>query len=80
MVLATEKMVATHFAIVSTDALAADVLASELMGLNPLQVGYLNFLGAGNIKDKIEVIGQNPGKFQFHFKRPPTYLEQIQWV
>lgn len=71
--------VESRFAIVSMNALAADTLATKLMGFNPLQIGYLNYLGAGNIKDKIEVKGEEPTKFQCHFRPPRTYLEQIQW-
>lgn len=69
----------THFAVVSSNALAADVLTSELMGFNPIEIGYLNLLGSVEIKDKIQVIGENPKDFTFHFKHPPTYLDQIQW-
>jgi len=73
-------MVETHFAVASLNALAADVLTTRLMGFNPIQIGYLNLLGAETIQEKIAVIGQDPRKFQFHFKPPKTYLEQINWT
>lgn len=74
------RMLATHFAAASLNALAADVLVTKLMGFNPLQIGYLNLLGAEKIQEKIKVVGQDAGKFQFHFKHHPTYLEQINWT
>lgn len=69
----------THFAVASTNSLAADVFTTERMGFNPVQIGYLNFLGAIEIRDKIQIIGCNQSNFNFHFKHPETYLEQIQW-
>ena len=74
------KMVDTHFAVASLNALAADVLTTRLMGFNPLQIGYLNLLGAQEIQKKIKVIGQDPNRFQFKFKPHRTYLEQINWI
>lgn len=70
----------THFAVASLNALAADVLTTELMGFNPLQVGYLNLLGAQKLQGQIKVIGQDPTPFHFHFKPHQTYLEQINWA
>jgi len=72
--------VETHFAVASTNALAADTLVSELMGFNPLQIGYLNMLGAESTKVQTEIIGQDRASFQFHFKPHKTYLEQISWM
>lgn len=69
----------THFAVASSNCLAADVFTTERMGFNPIEIGYLNFLGAMNVKDQIQVNGANPKDFNFHFKHPDTYLEQIQW-
>lgn len=70
----------THFAVASLNALAADVLTTELMGFNPLQIGYLNLLGAQKLQGKIKVIGRDPAPFHFHFKPHQTYLEQINWA
>ncbi len=41
------KMVPTHFAIASSDPLAADWLACQLMGISVDDVGYLSLLEAG---------------------------------
>ncbi len=72
--------VESRFVLSSTNALAADVLATEMMGFNPLQVGYLNLLGAEQIRPKIEVVGREVEAFRFHFKPHQTYLEQINWL
>lgn len=69
----------THFAVVSNNPLAADCFVTELMGFNPLQIGYLNLLGAQNVLSNIEVLGKDPISFKFHFKPHHSYLEQIQW-
>lgn len=71
--------VETHYSICSNNPLAADCLAAKLMGFNPLQVGYLNLLGAEKIIDQIEVLGKEPAGFIRKFKPHPTYLKQIQW-
>ncbi len=74
------QMLETHFAVASLNALAADVLTTELIGFNPLQIGYLNLLGAQKIQENIKVIGQDPSRFHFKFKPHRTYLEQINWA
>ncbi|MCL5407270.1 MAG: DUF362 domain-containing protein [Patescibacteria group bacterium] len=73
------EIIETHFAASSTNCLAADVLATQIMGFNPVQIGYLNYLGAADIINLIQTVGYNPNNFNFHLKPPPTYLEQIQW-
>lgn len=69
----------TKFAVASSNCLAADVLTTKIMGFNPIQVGYLNYLGAGEIQKLIQTVGQDAKYFNFHFKHPKTYLDQIQW-
>ena len=69
----------THFAVASMNCLAADVFVTEKMGFNPIQVGYLNYLGALKIQKSIQSVGGDHKNFNFHFKHPDTYLEQIQW-
>lgn len=69
----------TRFAVASVNSLAADVFTTQRMGFNPIQVGYLNYLGAADIINLIQVVGCDPNNFNFHFKPPSTYLEQIQW-
>jgi len=70
----------THFAVASTNSIAADAFVAELMGFNPLQIGYLNLLGAEDIKKQTEIVGKDRTSFRFHFKPHKTYLEQINWM
>jgi uncharacterized protein (DUF362 family) len=71
-------------AIASTDFLAADTVATKLMGFDPDEVGYLHYcklggLGAGDLSD-IEIVGNaTVEECQRHFKPHPTYREQLQW-
>ena len=69
----------THFALASTDALAADTLTTEIMGFNPNEIGYLNLLGAKEIDPQICVVGENSDDFKTKFKPPEDYLNQLKW-
>lgn len=69
----------THFAVASTNCLGADVITTKIMGFNPIQVGYLNILGAQNIINLLQIIGCDINKFNFSFKHPKNYLDQINW-
>ncbi|KKQ90860.1 MAG: hypothetical protein UT15_C0003G0035 [Berkelbacteria bacterium GW2011_GWA1_39_10] len=74
------KKVDCRFAVASTDTLAADIIATQIMGFNPLEIGYLNFSGAQKIINNIDVLGRKPTDFQFHFKPHPTYKKQLEWM
>jgi len=71
-------------AIASTDFLAADVVATRLMGFDPDEVGYLHYcklggLGAGDLSD-IEIVGNaTVEECRQPFRPHPTYREQLQW-
>ena len=71
-------------AIVSTDFLAADTVATTIMGFDPDEVGYLHYcklggLGAGDLND-IEIVGNATIEECRHpFKPHPTYRQQLQW-
>ncbi len=74
------KMVDTKYAATSTNPLAADTFVTELMGFNPVQVGYLNLLGAEKIMSQIQPIGLDPKILARHLKPHRTYLKQIDWA
>jgi uncharacterized protein (DUF362 family) len=73
-----------HLALASTDALAADVVGTALMGFDAEEVGYLHYckqmgLGAGSL-DGIEIVGnatlaECARKFQPHER----YARQRHW-
>ena len=71
-------------AIASTDFLAADCLATRLMGFDPHEVGYLHYclikgLGRGE-PEEIEVVGNVTPEEAYHPFRPhPTTEEQRRW-
>jgi uncharacterized protein (DUF362 family) len=71
-------------AVVSTDFLAADTVATKLMGFDPNEVGYLHYcklggLGAGDLND-IEIVGNATiEECRRPFSPHPTYQEQLQW-
>lgn len=73
------EKVETHFCLASMEAIAADTIATEIIGFNPENIGYLNYLGAPKIKDKIEFVGQNPFDFRYHFKPHKNFLKQLSW-
>jgi uncharacterized protein (DUF362 family) len=71
-------------AIASTDYVAADRIALEVMGINPEWVGYLNYCAKAGLGQydiaKIELrgtpISQVTRKYQLH----PDIDRQLQWM
>lgn len=72
------------WALASLDALAADSLATHLMGFGLDDVGYLNLLGEKGFgalypKDKIKVLGERPEKLVTPFKPHKMFAKQKKW-
>jgi uncharacterized protein (DUF362 family) len=73
-----------RIAIASTDFLAADSVATRIMGFDPDEVGYLYYcklgsLGAGDLDD-IEIVGNaSIEECRRLFKPHPTYGQQLGW-
>ncbi len=71
-------------ALAGTDALAVDVLASHLMGIDPEHVGYLQHcrrlgLGRGDLEE-IDVTGNLPvEQARRRFVAHPTWRRQLAW-
>jgi len=71
-------------AIASADFLAADTVATRLMGFDPDEIGYLHYcklggLGVGDLNDIVIVGNATIEECQQRFKPHPTYREQLQW-
>lgn len=70
----------SRVALASRDALAADTLATKIMGFDPTRIMYLSTLneagmGQGDL-DKIEPIGTPLDQCQYHFK-PNRYMAEL---
>ena len=70
--------------VASTDWLAADRVAIELMGIDFAKVGYLNFcnqtgMGIGNL-DQIEIIGESIASHIRHYKLSDNIEKQLIWM
>ena len=70
--------------VASTDWLAADRVAIELMGIDFAKVGYLNFcnqtgMGIGDLS-KIEIIGETLSNHIKHYKLSDNIDKQLIWI
>jgi uncharacterized protein (DUF362 family) len=80
----TGTMVPMRLALASTDALAADVVGTTLMGFSPEEVGYLHYckqlgLGAGDLS-QIEIVGNATlASCTRSFQPHTTYRRQLRW-
>jgi uncharacterized protein (DUF362 family) len=72
------------WALASLDALAADSLATYLMGFDVNDIGYLNLLkekGLGLLypNKKIQILGEEPKKLITPFRPPKTFEKRKKW-
>lgn len=71
-------------AVVSTDWLAADRVAVELMGIDFSKIGYLNYCGMAGMGetnlDKIEVVGESISDHVKSYKLHSRYEDQLIWM
>jgi len=77
------KPVDLRLAVASTDFVAADSIATRIMGFDPMEVGYLHHaitggLGQGSL-DGIRILGERLEDCIRPFEPPPTYLRQREW-
>lgn len=71
------EMVPAHWAVASTDPLAADWLACELMGIDIADVGYLSLLGAG--EEEHFIAGDDWKKCLIKFKLHSNFEVMKKW-
>lgn len=73
-----------RLALVSSDALAADVVGTTLMGFDADEVGYLHYckkmgLGTGDL-ERIEIVGNATlAESTWQFRPHDTYHRQLRW-
>jgi uncharacterized protein (DUF362 family) len=76
--------VPSRLAIASTDYVAADRVALEVMGINPDWVGYLQYCGQLGVGEydlaKIQVIGASIASVQKKYKLHPDIDRELQWM
>ena len=77
------KPVDLRLAVASTDFVAADSIATRIMGFDPMEVGYLYHaitggLGQGSLAG-IRILGERLEDCIRPFEPPPTYLRQREW-
>ena len=76
--------VPSRLAIASTDYVAADRVALEVMGINPDWVGYLQYCGQLGVGEydlaKIQVIGASFASVQKKYKLHPDIDRELQWM
>lgn len=70
------------YLLASTDCVAIDAIAAKMMGFNPLSISYLKLaqerkLGIAD-PDKIEIIGEDISKVNFHYKKADTFASRGQ--
>jgi uncharacterized protein (DUF362 family) len=70
--------------VVSQDWLAADRIGAELMGIDPLKIGYLNHsasMGLGNFdRSSYEIIGENIKDHIKSYQLPKNFDSIISWM
>jgi len=73
--------VSSGVALASTDALAADLLGSEIMGFDSRTVGYLWYLSRlrGLSRQDIQVVGESPIESISRYKEHETMCRQLAW-
>ncbi len=72
----------THIALVRVDVVAVDTTGATLMGIDPTEIGYLQYcngrIGEENI-NKIKIVGENLNKVRRGFKLHRDYHLQRNW-
>jgi uncharacterized protein (DUF362 family) len=76
--------VPSRVAIASTDFIAADRVALEVMGINPDWVGYLNYCSQAGLGQfdlaKIQVVGASVGSVQRKYQLHGDIQRELEWM
>lgn len=73
------ELVPSHWALASSNALSADLLALKLMGIDLKHVGYLSILNQNNPSSEPFIIGDDWQKSVHKFKMHDSFAKQIYW-
>ena len=69
--------------VASTDYLAADTVGAALMGINPMDIGYLSYLASAKVGEshmsKMEILGGSVEKLAKKYQLGPSAQTQMQW-
>ena len=69
--------------VVSTDYLAADTVGAHLMGIDPMDIGYLNYLASTNVGQtdlsKMEILGEPVEKLAKKYSLGSSIERQLEW-
>ncbi len=73
--------ISSGVAVASTDALAVDMVGTQLMGFDPRTIGYLWYLSRiRNVSaEDIEVLGEDMSQCSKQFKPHETFTEMLSW-
>jgi uncharacterized protein (DUF362 family) len=70
-------------AVASTDYLAADTVGAALMGINPMDIGYISYLASAKVGEsdmsKMEILGGSVEKLAKKYQLGPSAQQQMQW-
>ena len=73
-----------HICITSTDFVACDRICTELIGIDPFYMKYLEWCGDAKLgnwnMDNIEIIGANLEDNIIHYKMNKNIEEQVAWI
>jgi uncharacterized protein (DUF362 family) len=69
--------------VVSTDYLAADTVGASLMGIDPVDIGYLTYLASAKVGEsdlsKMEILGEPVAKLAKKYQLATTIQNQLKW-
>jgi uncharacterized protein (DUF362 family) len=69
--------------VASTDYLAADVVGASLMGIDPMDIGYLSYLATAKVGEsdvgKMEILGEPIATLAKKYQMASRIESQLQW-
>ncbi len=73
-----------NISVASTDFVACDRICTELVGIDPFYMKYVEWCGEAELgnwnRDKIKVIGSDPKQNAITYKLNKNYEQQVAWI